>query len=74
MAEGWLYHFASVVVNGTEGLELRRVSLATREVQVLDAGLFRGNVYYMGRMHWLPNRKTLLVGDGDRIVALKVGS
>ena len=74
VAEGWLYHFASVVVNGTEGLELRRVSLATREVQVLDAGLFRGNVYYMGRMHWLPNRKTLLVGDGDRIVALKVGS
>lgn len=74
VAEGWLYHFASVVVNGTEGLELRRVSLATREVQVLDAGMFLGNVYYLGRMHWLPNRKTLLVGDGDRIVALKVGS
>ena len=74
VAEGWLYHFARVVVNGTEGLELRRVSLATREVQVLDAGLFLGNVYYLGRMHWLPNRKTLLVGDGNRIVALKVGS
>ncbi|MGD9612569.1 MAG: hypothetical protein AB7V22_06660 [Kiritimatiellia bacterium] len=73
VAEGWLYHFASVVVNGTEGLELRRVSLATREIQALDAGLFRGNVYYLGRIHWLPDQKVLLVGDGGRLAAFVVG-
>lgn len=74
VADGWLYHFADVVVDGTEGLELRRVSLATREIQTLDAGLFHGNIYYLGRMHWLPDEKILLVGDGERMVALKVGS
>lgn len=73
VAEGWLYHFANVVVNGTESLELRRVSLATREIQTLDAGLFRGNVYQWGRLHWFPGRRILLAGDGERIAALKMG-
>ena len=73
VAEGWLYHFANVVVNGAESLELRRVSLATREIQTLDAGLFRGNVYQWGRLHWFPGRRILLAGDGERIAALKMG-
>ena len=73
VAEGWLYHFAEKTVEGERVQEVRRVSLATGVVQAIDAGLFRGNVFQWGRLHWLPGKRILLVGDGDRLAAVKIG-
>ena len=72
VAEGWLYHFAEIMVFGERALELRRISLATREVQVLDAGKFRGNLYQWGWLNWRPDERIIMAGDGKRIVAVKV--
>ena len=71
-AEGWLYHFAEICVEGERVREVRRVSLATGSVQKLDVGVFRGNVYQWGRLTWLPGKRILLVGDGDRLAAVKI--
>ena len=72
VAEGWLYHFAEIIVAGERVQEVRRVSLASGSVQKLDAGVFRGNVYQWGRLTWLPGKRILLVGDGDRLAAVKI--
>ena len=73
VAEGWLYHFAERTVAGERVQEVRRTSLATGDVQAVEAGLFRGNVFQWGRLHWLPGKRILLVGDGDRLAAVKIG-
>jgi len=72
VAEGWLYHFAEITVDGDTVMELRRVSLATREIQAIDGGLFRGNIYHLGWIRWLPGKRIILAGDGERIVAVQM--
>ena len=72
VAEGWLYHFAEKLVAGESVKEVRRTSLATGAVEAIDAGLFRGNVFQWGRLRWLPGKRILLVGDGDRLAAVKI--
>jgi hypothetical protein len=32
----------------------------------------RPNVFYWGRLKWLPQRRVLLVGNGSQIFAVKV--
>jgi len=72
VAEGWLYHFAEKMVDGESVKEVRRVSLASGHVETIHAGIFRGNVYQWGRLHWLPEKRILLVSDGDRLAAVKI--
>lgn len=72
VAEGWLNYFAEIIVDGERLMEVRRVSLATREVRVLDAGKFRGNIYQWGWLRWLPGPRIMLAGDGNQIVAVHV--
>jgi hypothetical protein len=72
VAEGWLYHFAEKQVAGESVKEVRKVSLASGDVELINAGVFRGNEYQWGRLHWLPGKRIMLVGDGDRLAAVKI--
>ncbi len=70
--DGWIYHFADKLVAGEKTVELRRLSLATGEVQSIAGVPMRPNVFYWGRLKWLPQRRVLLVGNGSQIFAVKV--
>ena len=87
LADGWLYHFGVASKGGADVVELRRVALATREVQpvpgqsaqpvecFLDARLGKAvNLFYWGWLRWLPQSRVLLIGNGGQFTAVQVGS
>ena len=87
LADDWLYHFGVASKDGADVVELRRISLATREVQpvpgqpaqpvecFLDARMGKAvNLFYWGWLRWLPKSRVLVIGNGGQFTAVQVGS
>ncbi|NCD23287.1 MAG: hypothetical protein EOL90_10160 [Spartobacteria bacterium] len=85
LGAGWLYHFGVVQEASEDRLALRRISLATQEVQPVpgqdavpltltpEAGQ-PNNLFYWGWLRWLPKSRVLVIGNGGQFTAVQVGS
>ena len=73
VADGWLYHFAGITVDGKKQGILRRTSLTTGAVQVIEGFEPGSNLYQWGWLKWLPQSRVLLAGNGNRIFAVNIG-
>ena len=72
IADGWLYHFAGITVDGKGQAILRRTSLTTGAVQVIEGFEPGQNLFQWGWLKWLPQSRVLLAGNGNRIFAVKI--
>ena len=84
LGDGWLYHWGFRQITGAEWYELRRVNLLTGEVQTVPGQVpvatdpwgtppwQRVNIYYWGWLRWLPQSRTLIIGNGGQFTAVKV--
>ena len=72
VADGWLYHFAGITVDGNGQGILRRTSLTTGAAQVIEGVEPGQNLFQWGWLKWLPQSRVLLAGNGNRIFAVKI--
>lgn len=85
LGEGWLYHFGQIQKEGVDMVELRRISLATREVQPIPGQPLQSmeclldsmqgktcNLFYWGWLRWLPESRVLIIGNGGQFTAVKM--
>jgi hypothetical protein len=85
LGDGWLYHFGQIQKEGVDMVELRRISLATREVQPIPGQPLQSmeclldsmqgktcNLFYWGWLRWLPESRVLIIGNGGQFTAVKM--
>ncbi|HRT05645.1 MAG TPA: hypothetical protein P5204_08105 [Kiritimatiellia bacterium] len=72
VADGWLFHFAGITVDGKGQAILRRTSLTTGAAQVIEGFEPGQNLFQWGWLKWLPQSRVLLAGNGNRIFAVRI--